>query len=435
MESRLRDLMIAEAGDPPHRVTVEAVRRRAMRRWAAQAGAAGLAVVLAVGLGVGVAAGLDRAGTSPASSTGQHAGPPRYYVTQYYDPKARKVVLAVRARASGRVTAVVGDPMPGPASSCGQGTAGLAAADDQTFFMTCSAWRSAPPPGGQSGVPKRFRRPGKITSIQSRIYRFQVTSAGRIAGYSLVKGGTLNGWADNIAVTADGSKVAAEVIAIPRSGQMATNQVPEGIFVINTVTGARALWHTGYVPGAAQYVSATDISITGNGHDLVVLGPRCRRSLTLIHCNGHADMQVRAYSPADGGGSLQDGRVLLQDSALTPRGTSLSDAFISPGGTSLATALTDCPAHGPCTLTVARFPVVTVAGSPAGTGGARVLYQVQSGSRFAGIFFRFFSADPSGRYLILDAGAGSKRVNGWIDHGRLVPLAPANGNIPEYEAW
>jgi hypothetical protein len=42
---------------------------------------------------------------------------------------------------------------------------------------------------------------------------------------------------------------------------------------------------------------------------------------------------------------------------------------------------------------------------------------------------------PSGRYLILDAGAGSARVNGWIDHRRLVPLAPANGNAADYEAW
>jgi hypothetical protein len=90
--------------------------------------------------------------------------------------------------------------------------------------------------------------------------------------------------------------------------------------------------------------------------------------------------------------------------------------------------LTDCPPHGACTLTVARIPVGT-AQQP------RVLYQVHSGTRFQGIFERLFSSDPSGRYLILDAGAGSARVNGWIDHGRLVPLAPANGNIPEYEAW
>jgi hypothetical protein len=429
MERQLRDLLIAEAGDPPHRVTVEAVRRRAIRRRAAQAGAASLAVILAVGLGVAVSAGILRFGTSAARGAGEQAGPPRYYVTQYFDPKARNLVMAVRARVSGRVTAVVGDPMPGPGSSCGQGTAGVAAADDQTFFMTCSVWRSAPAPARRPGLPRQFRRPGKITSIQSRIYRFQVTSAGRITGYSLVKGSTLNGWADNIAVTADGSEVAAEVIALPRSGRMATNQVPEGILVINTRTGSRALWHTGpFVPGAVQYVYATNLSFTGDGRDLVVLGPRCRQSRSLVDCNGHSNMQVRAYSPADAGGSLQDGQVLLQDSALKPHGTSLSNAFISPDGSAVTAVLTDCPPHGACTLTVARIPV--------GTGQQpRVLYQVHSGTRFQGIFERLFSSDPSGRYLILDAGAGNARVNGWIDHERLVPLAPANGNIPEYEAW
>jgi hypothetical protein len=65
----------------------------------------------------------------------------------------------------------------------------------------------------------------------------------------------------------------------------------------------------------------------------------------------------------------------------------------------------------------------------------RVLYQVRTGSSFEGVFERFSSSDPSGRYLILDAGAGSARVNGWIDHQRLVPLAPANGNAADYEAW
>ena len=34
---------------------------------------------------------------------------------------------------------------------------------------------------------------------------------------------------------------------------------------------------------------------------------------------------------------------------------------------------------------------------------------------------------PPGRYLILYAAVGSAQDNGRIDHGRLVPLTPANG--------
>jgi len=419
MERQLRDLMIAEAGDPPHRVTVEAVRRRAIRRRAAQAGAAGLAVILAAGLGAAVSAGVIHVGTSPGGSTGQHAGPPRYYVSEYYDPKAQGLVMAVRARASGRVTATIGDPLRGAA--CGQGNVGVTAADDQTFFMTCISSRWG---------PGKFGPHSKLLWVESRIYRFQLTGSGRVSGYSLVKGGALKGMmVENIAATADGSEIAAEVLKPPPSGTIATNLVPAGVVVINTRTGATALWHTGpYVPGAVQYAYARDLSFTRDGRDLVVLEPRCPRGRYLAYCNGHAEMQVRAYSPAGRGGSLEGGRVLLQDATLRPRGTSLSDAFISPDGTSLTTALVGCPRHGACTLTVARIPVGT-------GGGERVLYQARSGSRNAGIFFRFFSADASRRYLILDAGAGSKRVNGWIDHGRLVPLAPANGNYPEYETW
>jgi hypothetical protein len=413
----LRDLMIAEAGDPPHRVTAEAVRRRAIRRWAAQAGAASLAVVLAVGLGAAVSAGVLHSGR-PAARGGEHAGPPRYYISEYYDPKTHNQVMVVRARASGRVTAVIGDPLRGSGSSCDQGTVPVTAADDQTFFMICSIWRQEQ---GRSRGPGLPRRPGKIISIESRIYRFQVAGSGRITGYSPVKGSTLNGWADNIAATPGGSEVAVEVLLPSPSGQMATNEAAEGIFVINTRTGARALWRNGpYVPGALQYGSATDISLTGDGRDLVVLEARCRRG-RYVHCNGHANMQVRAYSPAAGGGSLEKGTVLLPDRYL-------SGAFISPDGTAVTALLTYCPPQGACTLTVARFLV--------GTGQRpRVLYQVHSGTRFAGIFERFFSSDPSGRYLILDAGAGKARVNGWIDHGRLVPLVPANGNIPEYATW
>ncbi len=419
MERQLRDLLIAEAGDPPHRVTVEAVRRRAVRRWAVQAGAVSLAVALAVGLGVALAAGAIRIGASPAGETGQHAGPPRYYISQYFDPKAGNLVMAVRARASGRVTAVIRDPLPG--ASCGQGTVGVAAADNQTFFMTCVTGRS---------TREALGRRGKIVSTETRIYRFQVTSSGRVTGYSLIRGGVLKGmWADNIAATPDGSEVAAEVLRPQPSGRLRTNTLPAGILVINTRTGATALWHSGpYVPGTIQYAGATNLSFAYDGRDLVVLEARCHRGRYLAYCNGHADMQVRAYSPAAQGGSLESGQVLLQQSALKPPGTGLSDAFISPDGSAVTAVLTDCPPHGACTLSVVRIPV----GSG---GGPRVLYRAHTGSRYQGIFERFFSADPSGRYLILDAGKGNARVNGWIDHGRLVPLAPADGNAPIYETW
>jgi len=49
-------------------------------------------------------------------------------------------------------------------------------------------------------------------------------------------------------------------------------------------------------------------------------------------------------------------------------------------------------------------------------------------------FTRFFSSDPSGRYLLLDAGPASGTANAWIDDGRPVQLTPANGTNIFYEA-
>jgi len=325
--------------------------------------------------------------------------------------------MSVRNRASGRVTAVIRAPLPG--ESCGQGNVGVAAADDQTFFMTCAVTKWGPGKFGPLSTP---------LSVKTYIYRFQVTSSGLVSGYSLVRGGVLKGmFADNIAATPDGSELAVEVTG--KADTIYTNTLPGGILVINTRTGSRALWKAGpNVPGTLQYAGATDLSFTRDGRELVALEARCHRRGHRVYCNGHAEMQVRGYSPADRGGSLEGGRVLLDDSALKPPGTHLSDAFITPDGSAAAAVLLGCPPHGPCTLTVARIPIGT-------GGGQRVLYQVQSGSRNAGIFFRFFSADPSRRYLILDAGTSNARVNGWIDHGKLVPLSPADGNAPSYEAW
>jgi hypothetical protein len=42
---------------------------------------------------------------------------------------------------------------------------------------------------------------------------------------------------------------------------------------------------------------------------------------------------------------------------------------------------------------------------------------------------------PDGQYLLLDTGPTSGTINGWIDEGRLVPLAPADGDNVFCEVW
>jgi hypothetical protein len=64
-----------------------------------------------------------------------------------------------------------------------------------------------------------------------------------------------------------------------------------------------------------------------------------------------------------------------------------------------------------------------------------VLYQVRARTAFKGVLGRFFSTDPTGRYLILDSQVGNGRANGWISHGRLNLLTPPNGSDVGYETW
>jgi hypothetical protein len=425
MEQKLRDLLDAAVGEPPRPVTAETVRRRVNRRRAALATTAIAGLAVAIGVGTTLAAGGHSPGPAPAVSGGQHAGPPRYYLVQGWDGTTRSSATAVRSTVTGRITAVL--PSPAPGENCDGGNAGLAAAGGQTFFVVCTKEKlSAQPPANQPGM---FRKPGTIRSIETLIYRFRLTSAGHVTGYSLVKGGVLKGvWAFNIAASRDGTLIAAEVEQPVPPGRLYTNTIPEGIFVIDTRSGHRALWRAGRgTPGAASFALGTDLSFTSNDQQLVVLESFCPRSRYQSDCGGHADMQLRAYSPAAAGGSLAAGRVLLDQSALPVR-TSLSDAFITPDGTAATAVLIRCLPHGTCTLSVVRMSVAT--GRVLG-----VLYRTRTGTAFQGVFERFFSADPSGRYLILDAGADRARLNGWIDHGKLTRLVPANGNSPGYETW
>jgi hypothetical protein len=423
MDDSLRDLLALAVGEPPIRVSAETVRRRAVRRQVGRAAGATVVAAVVVAFGVTLSAGAIRIGPAGGNSGRHPAGPPRYYLVEEAS-RARDgkltVKIAVRVTSTGRVTDVV----PGVRAMICAGR--LAAAGHDTFFVTCVRLRRAPGnPGARPGLP----RGGKVT-YDTTIYRFQVTSQGKVTGFSPVKGGMLKGvLAINIAASPDGSEIAAEASRPGPSGMLYPNTVPEGIFVINTATGARAFWHSGpYVPGAVQYAGAQDISFTRDGGELVLNEARCHRNRYESDCPGHDDTQVRAYAPAAGGGSLERGRVLLTDSVLKPAGTSLSHAVISPDGRSLTTVLLTCPKRGTCTLSVVQMSVAT-------GRVLRQLYLTHTGTAFQDVFDRTFSTDPSGRYLILDAGAGKERVNGWIDHGRLVPLVPADGNDAGNEAW
>jgi hypothetical protein len=68
MDGHLRELLDAAAGEPPHQVTVEAVRRRVTRRRAARCLAAAAAVAVIAIIAVITPAGIDALGHNPGPS-------------------------------------------------------------------------------------------------------------------------------------------------------------------------------------------------------------------------------------------------------------------------------------------------------------------------------------------------------------------------------
>jgi hypothetical protein len=77
METRLRELMQAVVGDPPHRVTAEAVRHQVVRRRIREAAGVLAAVVLAV---VGVTATVRMVGAAPGPAAHHRPAAPIVYV-------------------------------------------------------------------------------------------------------------------------------------------------------------------------------------------------------------------------------------------------------------------------------------------------------------------------------------------------------------------
>ena len=280
---------------------------------------------------------------------------------------------------------------------------GLAPAGGRTFFVACQ----------RSHGIQRFVVTG------TRIYRFQLTSSGRIPGYSLVPGGDLGAvMVDRMAATQDGAQLALGTS--PGNGTRTEN-----IQVLNTQIGARAVWHNGAgAPGTTRF-GIGDMSWTRAGRELVFQATVCPPTGT--QCATKAQWRVIRHAAT--GGELDNSKLLLLKSSLTGHAQGyINDSVITPDGSALiVVALHSPPGAGqPGSIDVVKVDAAT--GHP-----IRVLFHENTGQ---GVFYRSFAADPSTRFLILNAGPPVGPIhNGWIDHGRLVLLKPADGSNVFFETW
>jgi hypothetical protein len=395
LEHRVRRLMEDAAGEPPRPLPVSRIRRRVVRRRLAVAVSA---LIVALG-GASVSAALagrvphpDRP-LAPPVPTVLPAGVPRYYVEQGTSPGG---TAYVRSTASGTVHATVRCPAP----AGGRGTVSISSirpAAGGRFFVACQQ---------QVGL--------RVSA--SLLYQFRLTSTGQASGLSPVPGGVFSGDILNrVAADASGSELAVVV-------QPGSPRVPDSVVVLSTSTGQRAVWRELPPPGLTRFWPFA-LSLTGNGRELVLLGEvKCEHGPAGTGCRGGGE-QVRAVSPARSGGSLSRSRLLLRQSALgSLAGTYINDAVISPDGSTLAVALLHMNQGG-------GMSVLQVS---AATGReVRMLYRMKAGNDFS---YGFFSTDPSGPFLLLEAGPQGAEQNGWIDRGQLIPLRAVGGKAA-YEAW
>jgi hypothetical protein len=399
MDSQLRNLLDIAAGEPPHQVTVGGVRRTLVRRRITASVAAALAVVLVGGAGVAVSSVVT--GAAPTSATSSKNPPPYYLQTG-----GRTLI---RSTATGAITGRV--HCPGHGSRLDS----AAVAGPSTFFVSCG---------------KLVRTGPRSQTYISEIYRFTLTSKGRITGYDQVRGGTLTGSeVYQMAASPDGSELA---LAAGGIGGPAYK-----IVVINAGTGSHTTWtQTAGKPSQVSFV-VRDLSFTGSspsqGTRLVFL--------VSVSCDSHLSgckspvSEVRELSPAGPGTLLPKTTLLFKLAALAAPKTSVMQAVqVSPDGSVVTVVLVTYNQPGKSK----PLGVLSVVQASARSGKVlRVLYQAQAARSYAS--FQFFSADSSGRYLLLGYDFGSTLASGpltsgWLDQGKLVPL-PHSGTDIGSELW
>jgi len=389
-------------------------RRRRLSPWAAPVAAAA-AVVLVIGLAVSVSNGLFGV---RRSGGGAHlpAAPHRYYLAT--DLGTWKT--AVRSTATGKVVAVV--PVPS-LSVAGTVSPALASAGNGTFYL--------------AAFEHHVRG--------EQIYRFRVTTAGHVMGFTRVPGGALRpGWvADALAASPDGSQVAVGAYYYPDHGRYGPQRSDE-LVVINTATGAQRTWRGGSPAGGYKFFRVASLSWTGEVRGLAVLGEWCKAASDPggEGCPRRERLaQLRAINPASGGGSVLAGQLLLRQA---PR-TYLAQALVSPDG-SVITAMVlrgkivgnpDISGIYPRYMSVERIAAAT--GHLLGVIYRRDLGDTSSVSGPMSDPLTLI-ADAAGRGLILDGGICNRHCtnefNGWLRGGTLVPLRPAGfAHREAAEAW
>jgi hypothetical protein len=388
MEMQLSRLFNAAVGEPPHQVTAHAARRQAFKRRIVTCASVTAALVIAGSIGLAVSANAI-APHRVADSRQTLTRPKFYFDADVHSVKRHAVSeLVVRSVATGAITGRLNCPGAGPAA-----VEGTAATADQTFFIDCTVLSKNQ---AQLGI---------------RIYRFKVGATGRVSGFGLVPGGNLPGLRGaNLAVTADGSLLAIDLANV-RKGPISE------IFVINTKTGAHAVWRADTLRGGITF-HPEDLSFALGGHELAVFGSDTCAGGAGSHC-WNPGQEMVAVNPAAKGGNLSSGReIFSQGQVGAPRKSYVADAYLSPDGKTVIAS-------------IAQKSGTQVVELSAGTAKTLRTLLKEGPDNSAGTI----EVDQSGRFILYQGlhnrvlshhRINHRAFNGWIDHGKLRPLRPVH---------
>jgi hypothetical protein len=408
IEERLADAMNASYDAaralPLRPLTLSPPQPRRWVLWFAPVAAALAVVAVVTGLNAltGRAAAPGPSGSTVPPTVAGAGKAPRYYVDLNYNGQE-----VVRSVATGKVTGTV--PV--------------------TFTAEDGAAASSTTAGGVFYIAG-FTRVG----TSERIYRFSLTSAGKVTGLTAIAAISGPGQIEAMAVSPDGADLAVS----DSNGPLGSDHV----VVVSLATGTRQVLNAMAIPGY-QTFGVSSLSWAKGHQELVFTGLWCSPMATNNQVCTDATSgikrltEVRAVDPATAGGQLSHSRLLLRQSAAYP---DIVSAQVNLAG-SIITAMSlsgpvkySSPGTVPSHLTVAQFAAAT--GQP-----ARTLYQGATGPTVHWLL----SPDASGEHWLVsgaavyNGGDGPPKLqnagfNGEISHGKLINLPPSSGELYG-QAW
>jgi hypothetical protein len=327
------------------------------------------------------------------------AGPPPYYVLVrsfgWSNGLRSDFVIEARSTATGRVISTLKLPERLGAREPVRVAELSAAADRHTFFVALN---------------------GQAPSAE--ICRFHVTATGHITRLTRVPGFPEAGFAMTaMAASPDGGRLAI--------GGVLTRSYRRRLMIVNVASGKRTAW-TGGLPSAAPAGQIGQLSWTADGHTLAFV--MNNEDVTQARSFPYFDAMVQTVDARGKGGSLVDSRTVFAQKASPTR--DLLSAVISPDGRQVdVIALAGARVRG----TVPEYVQVIEVGVTHEASHPRLLYVGKAGAhdRAAGgaIGTPVMATDGHGHLLLVTDEIG------WLDHGRLHPLAPGVDVSPAGFAW